>query len=393
MAPSARPSVAVSSVERPDPRRTSLERVLAANAEAWRYFTLPGLAERAREHLAKRGIDVRALESEAGRPLAGHTPWSETGLVEHLCRRGFSVEELVDAGWASRHLDGTLADRYRRRLMIPVRDTEDRVVGVYGRDLTGRANAKYLNTPDTAVFNKGAALYRPSSPALNRHATVLVCEGSLDALAIATTAASAGRSALYAPVSPSGTAITIQQARSVLAIHPGPPVVCGDGDPAGLAATAKWATTITTQGRECLATLLPAGADPADWLERRGTEGLVAFTRPGRLLPGSTPPLRPLPAGRVVAGALCADALGRGTSPRQVLKAVVPRLGALGVHLPSSDAQARFADAAAGALAEHGLGPDGWLARRVRAAIDAGSSAGRGREGVAGSTPGNQVAL
>lgn len=143
---SAGSALAVSSVERPDPYRTSPERVLAANAEAWRYFTLPSLAERAREHLASRGIDVRALESEAGRPLAGRTPWCETGLVEHLCRRGFSIDELVDAGWASRRPDGTLADRYRRRLMIPVRDTEDRVIGVYGRDLNC-ACGLYLNDP------------------------------------------------------------------------------------------------------------------------------------------------------------------------------------------------------------------------------------------------------
>lgn len=295
-------SVAISTVERPDRDRTSSERVLASNAEAWRYFTLPRLGERARRYLTQRRIDVRAVESEAGRPLAGHTPRSETALVEHLCRRGFTIDELVDAGWASRHLDGTVADRYRRRLMIPIRDGQDRVVGVYGRDVTGRANAKYLNTPDTAVFNKGDALYRPSFPRLHRFATVIVCEGSLDALAIAAAAATIGRSASYAPVSPSGTVLTVHQARSALALHPGPPVLCGDGDPAGLAATAKWATTITTQHRECLATLLPVAADPADWLESYGPDGLAVFTRNDRLRPDPAPPIRPLPYGPSMPG-------------------------------------------------------------------------------------------
>jgi hypothetical protein len=52
---------------------------VAANQEAWRYLTLPGLAERGRQCLAERGIDLTALEAETRRPLVGHTPWSETG--------------------------------------------------------------------------------------------------------------------------------------------------------------------------------------------------------------------------------------------------------------------------------------------------------------------------
>jgi hypothetical protein len=66
--------------------------------EAWRYYCLDGLTRAARRHLALRGIDTFALELREGRPLARHTPRSKTGLVDHLRRRGFADNELVDAG-------------------------------------------------------------------------------------------------------------------------------------------------------------------------------------------------------------------------------------------------------------------------------------------------------
>jgi DNA primase len=253
------------------------------------------------------------LEFECGRPALGHTPWSETGLIDHLRRRGFSDDELVDAGWASRRADGTMLDRYRRRAMIPVRDNQDRVIGVYGRDVTGHANAKYLNTSDTVVFNKGHAVYRPSTPTLDPHATVIVCEGSLDALAMAAAAASADLSSFYAPVTPSGTALTAPQARAVVDLSGRPPLVCADGDAAGLDAGARWAELLVSMGRETIATMLPLGIDPADWLAKHVANGLVAFTRVGcRERAPNT--VGPLPAGTIVAEAMC-----RCLNPRVVL--------------------------------------------------------------------------
>jgi DNA primase len=371
----------VASVERPDRARTPPERVLAANGVSWRYLTLPRLAGRGRQYLAGRRIDVSALEVETGRPALGHTPWSETGLIDHLRRRGFSDDELVDAGWASRRADSTVVDRYRRRVMIPVRDNRDRVIGVYGRDVTGRANAKYLNTPDTAVYSKGRALYRPSTPMLDPHATVIVCEGSLDALAIAAEAASAGLSSLYAPVTPSGTALTAAQARAVLDISGRPPLVCADGDAAGLAAGARWAELLVSMGRETVATVLPAGLDPADWLAKHGTSGLAAFTHPACLNPSSGP-VRPSSAGALIARTVCAEAAKPGVDPGAMRDAVIDRLSRLGAHLPTAERQARFATSAAPVLAQHDLGPDGWLARKIAAAIT-GLAASRveGREG------------
>jgi DNA primase len=278
------PARMASTVERPDLARTPAERVLAANQEAWRYLTLPQLAERGRQYLVDRDLDVTAFEAETGRPAVGHTPWSESGLVDQLRRKGFTDEELVDSGWASRGPNGPIVDRYRRRLIIPVRDDHDRIVGVYGRDTAGTRRAKYLNTPDTAAFNKGQVVYRPCRMALQERARAVVCEGSLDALALAAEASKAGLSKLYAPVSPSGTALTLQQAKEVLKISRRPPLLCADGDTAGVVAAAKWATTFVLMGRESVAVILPNGLDPADWLARSGSAGLTDTPSMGALI-------------------------------------------------------------------------------------------------------------
>jgi DNA primase len=91
----------ISASERPDPARTPGARVMAANAAAWRYLSLPMLAQRGRDYLHARGIDVTALEAETRRPVIGHTPYQADGLVTHLRERGFSDDQIVDAGWGA----------------------------------------------------------------------------------------------------------------------------------------------------------------------------------------------------------------------------------------------------------------------------------------------------
>lgn len=356
--------------ERPDVTRTGENRVLAANTEAWRYLTLPQLAKRGREYLRGRGIDVCALEAQAGRPLVGHTPFSDTGLVDHLRRKGFAADEMVDSGWASRR-DATIRDQFHRRLMVPVRDGQDRLIGVYGRDVTDRANQKYLNTAETVTFHKRSAVFRPNPHAvLDRHATVVVCEGSLDALAIAAAAAAAGASAHFAAVSPSGTALTVEHARAVLAISDKPPLVCADGDAAGIAASSRWVETFMAQGRETVVTVLPESHDPASWLQQNGPEGLRVFVRKGCLERDDS--VKPIPAGGLLAHVAMLTALAAtkaNVDHFDVLPAVVAKLVEQALQVPEPLAVERFATAAGRALADFGVGTESALALRlVRAA-------------------------
>ena len=360
---SSTPARLVDSAEKPDLTRTPLGRVLAANAEAWRFLTLPKLAGRGRDYLADRGVDVTALEAEVGRPVVGHTPFSETGLVDQLSRRGFSADEIVDSGWGARR-GSELRDRFRRRVMIPVRDDQDLVIGVYGRDVTGRANQKYLNTAETIAFHKGSAVYRPSaSSALDAHATVIACEGSIDALAIASLAATAGKSAYFAAVSPSGTALTVDHARVVLAISDKPPLVCADGDDAGIAASSKWIQTFMTQGREALVTVLPDSHDPASWLRQEGAAGLCAFVRKGCLDRPDTD-VKPVPAGALLAHHAMTTALATNPAdPLGALPNVMRHLVATARHVHGAATGERFATAAGRSLADFGVGTEAGLRR------------------------------
>jgi len=272
---SATASVARNS-EVPDLDRTSLSRVLEVNAEAWRFMTVPRLATRGRVFLARRGIDVSRLESEVGQPLVGHTPADRGALTAHLQQHGFKPDEIVDSGWAVRR-DGSMRERFSGRVLVPVRDIDSHVVGVVGRDITERARQKYLNSAATVAFSKGSLLYRPTLAPPAPNASIVVCEGPLDALAIAAAAARGAHAGLVVPVALSGTAMTTEQARLILALSTSQPIMCPDGDAAGLAAAEKWQAALLTARRSPRLLMLSDGHDPASWLQQHGSAGIDAF--------------------------------------------------------------------------------------------------------------------
>ena len=229
---SARP---VSAAELPDPNRTSAERVREALDEAWSYYSYARLHDEGFNYLQSRGISVIDLEAELGRPVVGHTPHkSPDQLIVRLKEKGFTDNELVDAGLARRSPGRPMIDAFRDRVILPVRDDVGDVVGFIGRYDGKRDDVpKYLNCAKTITYEKSVNLYRPSQHALDPDAQVIVCEGTLDALAIAATASRVGLSAKFAPVVESGLAISDVQWQTILAIHPGPIVLCADGDEAG----------------------------------------------------------------------------------------------------------------------------------------------------------------
>jgi DNA primase len=272
--------------EPPDLDRTPLQRIVAANETAWAYYSYGNLHERGAEYLASRGIAIAALEAETHGPVVGHTPSARTridGLFAALTSRGFTETELLDAGLATRLADGCVIDFHRDRVVVPVRDGDGVVVGLLGRDITGTSPVKYLNPATTAAYQKSRSLYRPSEPALVPDASIVVCEGPLDALAIAAQAAASGVSARFAPVAACGRTLFDSQLDQILAVHPGAPVLAGDGDAPGRQANIDWARRMLAKGRETVITEWPDGYDPATWLKTRGPEGLWALTRRGCL--------------------------------------------------------------------------------------------------------------
>ncbi len=305
----SRPAAPVGDREPPQPDRTPAARVDAANNLAWQYYGHPTLHERGASYLAQRGIDVAALEAELAAPVVGHTPSSKArvdGLVTFLTGKGFTEDELVDAGLATRLRDGCAIDFFRDRVIIPVRDHTNTVVGLLGRDITDRSKRKYLNPPTTASYRKGLLVYRPSTPRLDHQASTVVCEGPMDALAIAAHAAAAGLSEYFAPIAACGRVLSDSQIETVLAAHPRAPVLAADGDQPGRDANVDWATRMLAKGRESVITTWPDGHDPSSWLATRGPDGLLAVTRRGCLDDRSSA-LRPRHCGALLTEAVFAD--------------------------------------------------------------------------------------
>lgn len=225
----------------------------------------------ARDYLAGRfGQDV------AGHPQMrpGYAPAGWTRLVDHLRSQGVTDTELLESGLASTTRNGRLIDRFRDRVVFPISDpTNDQVVGFVGRrnpahsDDTPHAGPKYLNTPLTALFDKGHQLY--GADQLTPGSTPVLVEGPMDAWAV--TLATRG---LYTGVAPLGTALTSEQA-TYLAQRGGPVIFATDPDLAGHLAAERGHWLLAQHNTPTFIATLPAGSDPAELLRTDGPDAVT----------------------------------------------------------------------------------------------------------------------
>jgi DNA primase len=245
------------------------------------YYTARPLHTQGARYLAGRGIDVDILERHNRRYETGHTPDISNGLVQWMSQRGFADDELVDAGLAHRQVGGhQLSDFYRHRVLIPVRDPNQKLAGFIGRNIGDSRWPKYKNPPRTLRYDKSINLYQPLPAPEQQQGTVIVVEGTLDAMAIAVAAIQIGKSDWYCPVTQSGRQLSPHQLRYVLNLHSQPPIVAMDGDQPGLDSNARLYDAAVAVGREARVVSLPWGEDPASLLRSRGAEGLAHFGRP-----------------------------------------------------------------------------------------------------------------
>jgi DNA primase len=174
-------------------------------AAAWFAHVLWGTSfgEAARSYLERRGIDRPTAE----RFGLGYAPDAPSALARYLSQHGAGPEELVTAGLVVRRDDGSLVDRFRNRLIFPIRDRHGTILGFGGRTL-GEAQPKYLNSPQTPLFDKGSVLYAIdlAEESIRQQRTAIVVEGYLDAI----TAHQFGYSNTVASL---GTALTERQGR------------------------------------------------------------------------------------------------------------------------------------------------------------------------------------
>lgn len=253
-----------------------LDRLEAANRDAAAYFS-SSLARSGttRKYLADR------LGADGGRAVAGWTlgyaPASWTGAVDHLRRAGHTDERIVDSGIGVIASNGRLVDRFRDRVMIGVHDESGRLCGFVGRDMSGSARSRYLNTPANVLYAKAELLIglHEQRDQLAGGTAALV-EGPFDALAIATTPGNRGR---VAAVAPSGTAVTPAQLALLDRTLPvGRELVLAlDADPAGRAAALRTAELALHMDRPVFVTRLPDGQDPAAYAHDVGAASLAAY--------------------------------------------------------------------------------------------------------------------
>ncbi len=158
----------------------------------------------------------------------GYAPADRFALKEHLGKEGVSVEDMVAAGLLIGGDDIPVPyDRFRDRVIFPIGDLRGRVIAFGGRTLEKDAQPKYLNSPETPLFHKGATLYNIASArtAAHKGAPVIAVEGYVDVIALV----SAGFEATVAPL---GTALTAEQLALMWKMAD-EPVLCFDGDLAG----------------------------------------------------------------------------------------------------------------------------------------------------------------
>jgi DNA primase len=234
----------------------------------------------ARECLAGRGVDAQTI----ARFRLGFAPDGRGALKSALAAQGFPESLMITAGLLVVPEDGRPAyDRFRGRLMFPIEDPRGRVVAFGGRIL-GDGEPKYLNSPETPLFHKGRQLYGLrhareilKAPNLAGQPSLLVVEGYMDAIA----ALSVG----IAAVAPLGTALGEDQIALLWRLV-AEPVLCFDGDSAGLRAAGRAAERglpLVKPGFSLSFATLPKGDDPDTFVRRAGRaalEDVMARARP-----------------------------------------------------------------------------------------------------------------
>ncbi|MEY2577694.1 MAG: primase, partial [Verrucomicrobiota bacterium] len=207
-----------------DRRRKTLNDIVELAAQFFQATLASRNGAKARGYLADRGLDPATQIKFR----LGYAPAERFALKEHLGNQGIPVEDMVEAGMLVAGDDIPVPyDRFRDRVMFPIADLRGRVIAFGGRALEKDVPAKYLNSPETPLFHKGANLYNFAAARVAAHkgGEVIAVEGYVDVIAMMT----AGFEATVAPL---GTALTAEQL-VLLWRMADEPVLCFDGDDAG----------------------------------------------------------------------------------------------------------------------------------------------------------------
>jgi DNA primase len=245
--------------------RAKRERLAEACQLAARFYMETLLGEQGaagRAYLKKRGITSESVK----RFGIGYAPSEWEALKHHLGEKGFTPEELVEAGLLVKNADtGRTYDAYRGRVIFPIIAANGRVVGFGARVLNNEEKPKYINTGDTLLYNKRNNLYGLNLQKSGKLNDLVMVEGYTDVIGLY-------ESEVTNAVASLGTALTQQQAR-LLKRYVGNVYIAYDGDAAGQNATIRGLDILMAEGLNVRVIVFPNGQDPDEFVRQNGKAG------------------------------------------------------------------------------------------------------------------------
>ena len=217
--------------------------------------------KQAYEYLVDRGFTDEIIEKYQ----LGYSPSSKDFVATFLEKKGFHPQTMVKAGLLSVNSEGEYSDRFRGRIIFPLRNHLGKTVAFAGRAL-GDQQPKYLNSPETELFHKGQLLYNfdLARSSIRKQNSVVLFEGYADVI-------SSYQAGVTNAVGTMGTSISTNQAK-LLKRYADKVIICYDGDQAGIDAAVKAAKLVKNVGCQSNVARLPEGQDPDDFIRKNGGE-------------------------------------------------------------------------------------------------------------------------
>ncbi|RHW38563.1 DNA primase [Lysinibacillus yapensis] len=246
------------------------EKMLEAHAFTAEYFhhllmnTEEG--EQALNYLLKRGFTKESIETNG---IGWSLPaWDTLSVL--LKRKGFDQEEMAECGLIiKRESDHTYFDRFRGRIMFPIRDENGKVIAFSGRVIDSQDEAKYLNSPESPIFHKSNVLFNldKARTVIRKKRQIILMEGFMDVLA-------ANQAGVYNAVATMGTSLTPQHITKLKRLSE-QIIVCYDGDHAGWEAAKRASEMLHSEKLKVQVAVLPEKLDPDDYIKKYGADSFI----------------------------------------------------------------------------------------------------------------------
>lgn len=243
-------------------QRQRRERLLALMKDAARWFYAQLHAPQGAAPLAyfqRRALSKRTMNSFG----LGYAPDSFHALLDAMTAKGYTKDELFAAGLIARSKNGTYYDKFRNRVMFPIIDIRGDVIAFGGRVMDD-SKPKYLNSPETTIFNKSRNLFAMNIAKKTKSEYFLLAEGYMDVIAL-------HQAGFDCAVASLGTSLTEDQAR-LLSRYTSSVVICYDADNAGQAAARRAIDLLGRAGISVRVLRIPGAKDPDEFIKANGAE-------------------------------------------------------------------------------------------------------------------------